>query len=100
MRLILDIAVTHLVHRKRQTLVSVLGVAMGVGFFIAMAAMMQGFQRYFVAKIIDVSPHVIIKDEFRTPPRQPVERLYAAGAVRLLNVRPRDERRGIKNGMA
>ena len=100
MRLILDIAVTHLVHRKRQTLVSVLGVAMGVGFFIGMAAMMQGFQRYFVAKTIDVSPHVIIKDEYRTPPPQPVEQYYRAGAIRLLNVQPRDERRGIKNGMA
>ena len=100
MRLILDIAVTHLVHRKRQTLVSVLGVAMGVGFFIGMAAMMQGFQRYFVAKTIDVSPHIIIKDEYRTPPPQPVEQYYRAGAIRLLNVQPRDERRGIKNGMA
>lgn len=100
MRLILDIALTHLVHRKRQTLVSVLGVAMGVGFFIAMAAMMQGFQRYFVAKTIDVSPHIVMKDEFRTPPPQPVEQLFTEGAVRLLNVRPRDERRGIKNGMA
>lgn len=100
MRLILDIAFTHLVHRKRQTLVSVLGVAMGVGFFIAMAAMMQGFQRYFVAKTIDVSPHIIIKDEFRTPPLQPVEQTYRAGAIRLLNVRPREERRGIKNGVA
>ena len=100
MRLILDIAVTHLVHRKRQTLVSVLGVAMGVGFFIAMAAMMQGFQRYFVAKTIDVSPHIIIKDEYRAPPPQPVEQYYRAGAIRLLNVQPRDERRGIKNGMA
>ncbi len=100
MHLILDIAVTHLIHRKRQTLVSVLGVAMGVGFFIAMAAMMQGFQRYFVAKIIDVSPHIIMKDEYRTPPRQPVELKYAEGAVRLFNLRPREERRGIKNGMA
>lgn len=100
MRLILHIAVTHLVHRKRQSLVSVLGVAMGVGFFIAMAAMMQGFQRYFVTKIIDVSPHVVMKDEFRTPPLQPVEQRYGTGAVRLLGVRPRDERRGIKNGMA
>jgi len=100
MRLTLDIALTHLLHRKRQSLVSVLGIAMGVGFFIAMAAMMQGFQRYFVAKTIDVSPHVIMKDEFRVPPRQPVESLYAGGAVRLLNVQPLDERRGIKNGMA
>lgn len=100
MRLTLDIALTHLLHRKRQSVVSVLGIAMGVGFFIAMAALMQGFQRYFVAKTIDVSPHVIMKDEYRVPPRQPVEALYEGGAVRLLNIQPLDERRGIKNGMA
>lgn len=100
MRLTLDIALTHLLHRKRQSVVSVLGISMGVGFFIAMAALMQGFQRYFVAKTIDVSPHVIIKDEHRVPPRQPVEVLYEGGAVRLLNVQPLEERRGIKNGMA
>jgi len=41
----LDIALTHLKARKRQTLVSVLGVAMGVGFFIAIASLMQGFER-------------------------------------------------------
>ncbi len=100
MRLTLDIALTHLLHRKRQSVVSVLGISMGVGFFIAMAALMQGFQRYFVAKTIDVSPHVIIKDEYRVPPRQPVEIVYPEGAVRLLNVQPLEERRGIKNGMA
>lgn len=100
MHLILDIARTHLTHRKRQTTVSVLGIAMGVGFFIAMAAMMQGFQRYFVAKTIDVSPHIIMKDEYRIPPVQPVESRYPGGAVRLSNVQPREERRGIKNGMA
>ncbi|TAM43777.1 MAG: ABC transporter permease [Gammaproteobacteria bacterium] len=100
MRLTLDIALTHLLHRKRQSVVSVLGISMGVGFFIAMAALMQGFQRYFVDKTIDVSPHVIMKDEFRVPPRQPVELVYPGGAVRLLNVQPIEERRGIKNAMA
>ncbi len=100
MRLTLDIALTHLLHRKRQSVVSVLGISMGVGFFIAMAALMQGFQRYFVDKTIDVSPHVIMKDEFRVPPRQPVELVYPGGAVRLLNIQPIEERRGIKNAMA
>jgi lipoprotein-releasing system permease protein len=100
MRLLIDIALTHLRNRRRQTLVSLLGVSLGVGFFIAIAAMMQGFQNYFVDKIIDVSPHVEIKDEYRVPPPQPVERLYPRGAVRLTGVKPKDEPRGIKNGKA
>ena len=36
----LDIALQHLLHRRRQTLVSLLGVALGVAFFIAISAMM------------------------------------------------------------
>jgi len=100
MMLVLDIAFGHLRKRKRQTVVSILGVALGVGFFIAIAAMMQGFQQYFVKKIIDVSPHIVMKDEFRSAPQQPVERLYGDGAVSLAGVKPRNEPRGIKDGQA
>ncbi|MDH3472276.1 MAG: ABC transporter permease [Rhodospirillales bacterium] len=100
MDLLLDIAFKHLRNRRRQTLVSLLGVSLGVGFFIAIAAMMQGFQNYFIDKIIDVSPHVEMKDEYRAPPPQPAERAFAGGAVHLVGVKPKDEPRGIKNGKA
>lgn len=93
----LDIALTHLRNRKRQTLVSVLGVAMGVGFFIAMAALMQGFHVYFISKVIDVWPHVVIKDEYRSAPPQPVQRLFNDGVVTLYGLKPREEVRGIKD---
>lgn len=96
----LDVALTHLGGRKRQTAVSVVGVALGVGFFIAMVALMRGFQQYFVDTVIDVAPHIVISDTFRTPPRQPVERAFPDGALSLRGVKPRDERRGIRNGPA
>lgn len=96
MALSLDIALTHLAARTRQTLVSVVGVAMGVGFFVAMSAMMQGFQQDFISKIVDNTPYIVIKDEFRTPPRQPARIAHADGAIKLHGVKPRDEIRGIK----
>ncbi len=96
MNLKLDIALTHLKFRKRQTLVSVLGVAMGVGFFIAIAALMQGFQEDIVRRVIDNSPHITMKDEFRDPPRQPVEIAFAGGAIALRGVKPKTEIRGIR----
>ena len=93
----LHIALQHLLHRRRQTLVSLVGVALGVGFFIGISSMMQGFQRDFVARIIDVQPHIIIKDEVREPPRQPVDKLYAAdAAVDLRGLKPREEVRGLR----
>src|SRR5688572_1787420 len=73
MRLILDIALTHILGRGRQTLVAVIGVAVGVGFSIAMAALMQGGQDDFVEQLIDTMPHVQVTDERRTPKRQPAE---------------------------
>lgn len=96
MNLKLDIALTHLKFRKRQTLVSVLGVAMGVGFFIAIASLMQGFQEDIVRRVIDNSPHITMKDEFRDPPRQPVEIAFAGGAIALRGVKPKTEIRGIR----
>ncbi|MGB8274769.1 MAG: ABC transporter permease [Alphaproteobacteria bacterium] len=95
MGLVLDIALTHLKTRTRQTAVSVLGVAMGVGFSVAMASMMQGFQRDFISRVIDNSPHIIMKDEYRNPPEQPVARVYD-GAVELRGLKPEEELRGIK----
>jgi lipoprotein-releasing system permease protein len=92
----LDIALTHLKFRKRQTLVSVLGVAIGVGFFIAIASLMQGFQEDIVRRVIDNSPHITMKDEFRDPPRQPVEIAFAGGAIALRGVKPKTEIRGIR----
>jgi lipoprotein-releasing system permease protein len=62
MNLIFDLARGMLRRRRRQTLVSVSGVALGVAFFIAIAALMRGFQTYFVNQIIDVAPHITIKE--------------------------------------
>ncbi|TIU27013.1 MAG: ABC transporter permease, partial [Mesorhizobium sp.] len=98
MRLILDIAITHIAGRGRQTLVAVLGVAVGVGFSIAMAALMQGGQDDFVRQLVDTMPHVDITDDQRTARRQPAEDVF--NAVAISGLRPRDDRRGIINPTA
>jgi len=98
MRLILDIALTHIAGRGRQTAVAIVGVAVGVGFSIAMAALMQGGQDDFVAQLIDTMPHVQITDDHRAPRRQPAEDVFAAAAVSGL--RPPEDPRGIINPTA
>ena len=96
MELLLELARGMLRRRRRQTLVSVSGVALGVAFFIAIAALMRGFQTYFVSQIIDVAPHVTVKDDTRSPPAQPAELALAMGAVQVHGVKPRDRIRGIR----
>lgn len=98
MRLILDIAWTHVLSRVRQTFVGMLGVAMGVGFSVMMAALMDGSQRDFVSQLVDTLPHITIRDERRDPPRQPVEDMYEA--VQFSGLRTPVIRPGIKNPYA
>jgi len=90
MKLLFHIALTHVKGRLRQTILSVIGVMTGVGFSIALASLMTGSQQDFIDRIVDSSPHVVVKDEFRHPPRQPVERQYPRGAVALSGVKPKE----------
>lgn len=96
--LLLHIAAKHLLVRRRQTAVAVSGVAVGVGFFLAVSAMMIGSQADFVKTLIDAAPHIVISDELRSPPPQPgVSALGPGAAVELRGYKVRNEVRGIKD---
>ena len=92
--LLIDIAWTHVTARARQTLVGMAGVAMGVGFTIMMAGLMQGSQIDFLRQLVDTMPHITVQDERRAPPAQPADRDY--GAVQMSDVANVGGRRGIK----
>lgn len=98
MNLLLDIALTHIRGRLRQTIVSTLGVALGVGFSVAMASLMEGSQRNFVDELIDALPHISISDEQREPQIQPAARRF--DAVSIIGLKPKDDRRGIRDNRA
>ena len=59
------IAVTHLVSRKRPTLVSLVGIALGVAFFLAVSSLMRGSERDFIKRLVDNSPHLTVYDEYQ-----------------------------------
>jgi lipoprotein-releasing system permease protein len=92
-----SIAAAQLTYRRRQTIVSTLGVALGVGFFIAASAVMSGSEKDLVQQLVDNAPHITMKDEFRTAAKQPVHIAFPGAAVDLTNTKPREYLRGIKN---
>lgn len=96
MRLFTYIAVKHILARKRQSLVSLLGIIIGVGFFLAIASLMQGSQNDFIDRLIDNSPHVTISDEYREAKEQPVRKVYEGREIELRSVQPLPETRGIR----
>lgn len=85
MNYILFVAFKMLLERKRQTLVSILGVSVGVCAFIVMSSLMLGFQNYFIQQVIDLEPHIKIKPREE---EQEVEK-YAI----LLGAKPKEKDR-------
>jgi lipoprotein-releasing system permease protein len=98
--LVIAMAGRHLVRRRRQSLVAVCGVAVGVGFFLAVSSMMVGSQRDFTQRLIDAAPHIIISDELRSPAAQPGAVRFAGDAVRLRGYKLRIEARGLRGWQA
>ena len=93
-QLVFNIAWTHVTTRVRQTLVGMAGVAMGVGFTIMMAGLMEGSQIDFLRQLVDTMPHVTVQDERRSAPLQPADREY--GAVQMSSVANVNNRPGLR----
>lgn len=72
MKLLIAIAIRHLLARKRQSIVSLVGIILGVAFFLAISSLMRGSEKDFISRLVDNSPHITIIDEFRNPRKQPV----------------------------
>ncbi|MFZ1830062.1 MAG: ABC transporter permease [Candidatus Competibacteraceae bacterium] len=92
----LTIAVTQLVSRRRPTLVSLVGIALGVAFFLAVSSLMRGSERDFIERLIDNSPHITVSDEYRKPEKQPARQQWPEGAVEVRRVKPLTEVRGLR----
>ena len=67
-----DIAITHVVTRKKQTLVAALGVTIGVAIYLFMNSLSSGFSSYSRNNIFQTNAHIKIykNDEISSPLRQ------------------------------
>ena len=90
------IALTQLAGRKRQVLMSMLGIVLGVAFFLAISSLMRGSEADFIQRMIDSAPHITVSDEYRQPPRQPARRRFADAALTRRGLEPKTETRGIR----
>lgn len=65
MKHVIFVTLKLLFERKRQTIIAIVGVSIGVGAFIAMASLMNGFHKYFIEQALDVNAHITLrmKDE-------------------------------------
>ena len=97
MNLLLKIAIRHLLARTRQSFMSILGIILGVAFFLAISSIMKGSENDFKKRLIDNSPHITIVDEYRNPTVQPANLSYKNALVEIKHLKPETENKGIRN---
>jgi lipoprotein-releasing system permease protein len=72
----LKIMKVHLLSRKRQTIVAMLGVTFGIGMFILMMSFMKGMNDFFEDIMLSVTPDIRIYNDFKTDYSTSVTRQY------------------------
>jgi lipoprotein-releasing system permease protein len=77
-RPVLRIAMVHLVSKKRQTAVAMLGVMFGITVFIFQAGLITGLQIFMLDKIVNNSPHVHLYNEPEKNPPSILSKIYHA----------------------
>jgi lipoprotein-releasing system permease protein len=97
---VLKIALTHLLSKKRQTLVAMLGVTFGIAIFIFQAGLMSGFQSTFIEQTVNTTANVRIFNEAKKVRPNILDRLRTDSLHwnAVSNQKPKEEQLKIKNG--
>lgn len=98
-RIAAQIAQTHLLAKKRQTLVAMLGVTFGIAMFITMISFMQGVNQFLEDSALDASPHIRLYNEVNTQRSSLIEQLAPGNFNVIYHQKPKDEQARIKNGL-
>jgi lipoprotein-releasing system permease protein len=62
----LKIAKVHLISRRRQTIVAMLGVTFGIGMFILLVSFMKGMNEFFGDIMLSITPDIHIYNDYKT----------------------------------
>lgn len=98
-RPVIRIAMVHLISKKRQTAVAMLGVMFGITVFIFQAGLITGLQMFMLDKIVNNSPHVHLYNEPEKNPPSIISKIYNKPnemAV-VTNQKPKDIDKKISN---
>jgi len=67
LKTLFDIAVRHLLGRRRQTLTTIFGVAISTMVLITTNSLTRGLLDSFIETIVNVAPHITVKGEKMHP---------------------------------
>src|SRR5204863_2687306 len=99
----LDISKTHLLSRKRQTLVAILGVTFGIAMFILMISFMQGVNKFLEDTMLQATPDIHLFNDLKTDYSHSIASEYFKNTHSLIVVhhpKPKQIKLNVKNADA
>lgn len=100
----LIIVKTHLLSRKRQTVVAMLGVMFGIGMFILLVSFMKGMNNFFENLLLSITPDIHIYNDIRSDYTKSAAASYYSEKpdllVMLLHPKPKRINTNITNASA
>ena len=100
-KLALDIAITHLVTKKKQSVVAMLGVMFGISMFIIMISFMTGVNDFLEKMAMDNTPHLRLYKPVRIKKETIVGKVEndPSDWVIVYHQRPKNDLPKIRNGL-
>lgn len=101
-KLALEIAITHLNTKRKQSIVAMLGVTFGISMFIIMISFMTGVNNFMEETAMDSSPHVRIYNPIRVKDEKIIGKNDANSSNWLVvyHQRPKNELPKVKNALS
>jgi len=101
LKVILDIAKTHLISKRKQTAVAALGVTFGIGTYIIMMSFMTGLNGLLDGLILNRTPHIQIFNKIEPTKIQPIDKVLnlESDLNIILSVKPKNRLERIHNAL-
>src|SRR5689334_19459884 len=99
MKLVIDIAKTHLVSKPKQTIIAMLGVTFGIGMFIALVSLMTGLNNFTEELTMTSSPDIHIYHDVTEGRPSLIEVVNAGGVNKIHHQKPKNETSKLRNAV-
>jgi lipoprotein-releasing system permease protein len=97
MKLVVEIAKTHLVSKPKQTIIAMLGVTFGIGMFIAMVSLMTGLNNFTEELTMTSSPDIHIYHDVTEGRPSIIEQVNTDGVNKIHHQKPKNETPKLRN---
>ncbi len=99
MKLVAEIAKTHLLSKPKQTIVAMMGVTFGIGMFIAMVSLMTGLNNFTEELTMTSSPDIHIYNDVTEGRPSIIEQVNTNGINVIHHQKPKNETSKVRNAL-